>query len=287
MHPPRAYTSRELFGRFWRVYLRPHLPIMALAFLVMVLAAAAPLVAACTTDSRDAVRPVVTVFGTLTDDDATSFVASLAAFERSAGIDIHYVGSSNFEADLLERVRRGDPPDLALIPQPGLLQELVSEGLALPYDGELAAAATTGIDPFLVDLATFQGTTFASWYSLDPKSIVWYSPREFRRRGLQVPDSLLELKAGDVAVKGSNLGKTMRYDQILHLPTAKKRFTNFGGTLDFHVSDASIKQLFPGQEMTRTQFTYQLSDHFPVWVQIKTDIDGERLSQIVQNAKKD
>lgn len=35
MHPPRAYTSRELFGRFWRVYLRPHLPIMALAFLVM------------------------------------------------------------------------------------------------------------------------------------------------------------------------------------------------------------------------------------------------------------
>jgi hypothetical protein len=105
--------------------------------------------------------------------------------------------------------------------------------------------------------------------------------------GLQVPDSLLELKVGDVAVKGSNLGKDARYDQILHLPTAKKRFTNFGGTLDFYVSDASIKQLFPGQDMTRTQFTYQLSDHFPVWVQIKTDIDGERLSQIVQNAKKD
>ena len=35
-----------------------------------------------------------------------------------------------------------------------------------------------------------------------------------------------------------------------------------------------------------TEFSYQLSDHFPVWVQIKTDIDGERLTQIVQNAKK-
>ena len=118
--------------------------------------------------------------------------------------------------------------------------------------------------------------------SLDDKTF-----KALTRRGLQVPDSLLELKAGDVAVKGSNLGKTMRYDQILHLPTAKKRFTNFGGTLDFHVSDVSIEQLFPGQDMTRTQFTYQLSDHFPVWVQIKTDIDGERLTQIVQNAKKD
>lgn len=107
------------------------------------------------------------------------------------------------------------------------------------------------------------------------------------RRGLQVPDSLMKLKSGDVTVSGSNLNKDARYDQILHLPTAKKRFTNFGGTLDFHVSDAGIKELFPGAGMTRTQFTYQLSDHLPVWVQIKTDIDGERLTQIVQNARKD
>jgi len=106
------------------------------------------------------------------------------------------------------------------------------------------------------------------------------------RRGLQVPDSLLKLKSGDVTVGGSNITKTARYDQILHLPTARKRFTNFGGTLDFHVSDAGIKELFPGAGMTRTQFTYQLSDHFPVWVQVKTDIDGERLTQIVQNARK-
>ncbi len=106
------------------------------------------------------------------------------------------------------------------------------------------------------------------------------------RRGLQVPDSLMTLKSGDVTVGGSNLNKNARYDQILHLPTAKKRFTNFGGTLDFHVFDAGIKELFPGAGMTRTQFTYQLSDHFPVWVQIKTDIDGERLTQIVQNARK-
>lgn len=35
LHPERLYTSRELFGRFWRGYLRPHLPVMVLAFLVM------------------------------------------------------------------------------------------------------------------------------------------------------------------------------------------------------------------------------------------------------------
>lgn len=33
--PARAYSSRELFGRFWRSYLRPYLPVMLVAFLVM------------------------------------------------------------------------------------------------------------------------------------------------------------------------------------------------------------------------------------------------------------
>lgn len=105
-------------------------------------------------------------------------------------------------------------------------------------------------------------------------------------RGLQVPDALVNLKAGDQVIGGSNLGKDARYDQILHLPTLKKRFSNEGGTLDFFGSDANIKVLFPDKGYTREKFSFQLSDHFPLWVQIKTDIDGERLNQIVQVGKK-
>jgi len=172
---------------------------------LVVISIASPVLASCSPDARSSTGPVVTVFGNLTDDDAVSFVASLEGFERSAGIDVRYVGSSNFEADLLERVRRGDPPDLALIPQPGLLKNLVGDGLALPYDADLEAAATTDIDPFLVDLVRFQGAVFASWYSLDPKSVVWYSPREFQRRGLEIPttwDGLLTL-SDEIAASGT------------------------------------------------------------------------------------
>lgn len=106
------------------------------------------------------------------------------------------------------------------------------------------------------------------------------------RCGLQVPDSLRELKVGDVTVRGSNLLRDARYDQILHLPTLKSRFTNFGGTLDFYGSDKFIRELFPQAGYTREQFSFQLSDHFPVWVQIDTDIDGQRLTQIVQDGRK-
>jgi endonuclease/exonuclease/phosphatase family metal-dependent hydrolase len=105
-------------------------------------------------------------------------------------------------------------------------------------------------------------------------------------RGLQIPDALVNLKSGDQALAGSNLGKDARYDQILHLPTMKQRFSNAGGTLDFFLSDDRIKELFPTENYTREKFSHQLSDHFPVWVQIMTDIEGQRLNQIIQNARK-
>lgn len=105
--------------------------------------------------------------------------------------------------------------------------------------------------------------------------------------GLLVPQGLKELKVGDQVVGGSNLGKNARYDQILHLPTMKERFSNKAGTLDFYLSDQHIDELFPGKHYTREQFSFQLSDHFPVWAQIKTDIDNQRLDQIVQDSQRD
>ena len=51
--------------------------------------------------------------------------------------------------------------------------------------------------------------------------------------------------------------------------------------LDFFIDDAGIKDLSPGG-MSRAEFTYQMSDHLPLWMQINTDIDGQQLQQIVQ-----
>lgn len=103
--------------------------------------------------------------------------------------------------------------------------------------------------------------------------------------GLRIPNALRELSAGDVVIEGSNLGKNARYDQILHLPTLEARFTNHGGTVDFFIDEEHIKELFPNDDLNVAEFSFQLSDHLPLWVQIKTDIDGERFDQIVQTEK--
>jgi alpha-glucoside transport system substrate-binding protein len=174
-----------------------------------VVAAVAAVVAATTLASCSS-RPVrsssvVTVFGTLSDADVDDFMASVTDFESSTGIDVRYVGSSNFEADLLERLRRGDPPDLALLPQPGLLDTLVEDGFALPWDGELAEPAVAGVPDELVDLAEFGGDAYGAWYQLTLKSLVWYSPRVFAERGLDVPSTWDELTSmtGALAAGGT------------------------------------------------------------------------------------
>ncbi len=106
-------------------------------------------------------------------------------------------------------------------------------------------------------------------------------------RGLKVPKSLLQLKAGDMVLGGSNLGKDARFDQILHLPTLPENFTKAGGVVDFFIDDAHIKELFPDSNYTRQQFSFQISDHMPIWIQIKTDIEAFRLDQIVQDGRKE
>jgi endonuclease/exonuclease/phosphatase family metal-dependent hydrolase len=82
----------------------------------------------------------------------------------------------------------------------------------------------------------------------------------------------LQLPAALVGKHGSNLARDKRYDQILHLPKYTKSFTNHGGVLDFY--DGDHHALFPDRPtMTKTQFTYELSDHLPLWCQLGIGVE--------------
>jgi hypothetical protein len=82
---------------------------------------------------------------------------------------------------------------------------------------------------------------------------------------------------------GLNLGRDRSYDQILHDPKHVKSFTNHAGVLDFYAGNH--EPLFPGRKLTKREFTYELSDHLPLWIQINTDMEGERLEQTLGGRK--
>ena len=96
--------------------------------------------------------------------------------------------------------------------------------------------------------------------------------RAITAKGFCIPPGLL-------GKHGTNLAKDKRYDQILHDPRFTRSFTDKGGVLDFYEGDH--RPLYPGTKLTKQEFTYELSDHLPLWIQINTDIEGVELDQVL------
>jgi len=99
-------------------------------------------------------------------------------------------------------------------------------------------------------------------------------------KGLSIPKSLRGLE------HGSNLQGNKRYDQILHDQCHTTTLGAKGGVLDFYCGN--WRGLFPKSEypdLDKKEFTYQLSDHLPLWVQLDTWTDDEELDQMINRAR--
>ena len=68
------------------------------------------------------------------------------------------------------------------------------------------------------------------------------------------------------------------YDQILHHATNPGRFTDNAGALDFYMGDH--RPLCPEID-SLLDFTYQMSDHLPLWIQLDTWIEDEQLDSVL------
>lgn len=107
------------------------------------------------------------------------------------------------------------------------------------------------------------------------------SRRSSTYRALTGGGKNLLLPAGLIGIKGTNLSQKNTYDQILHGPTAHDRFSGHGGVLDFYRGDWRALYPSPGpRPRTKQKFTYELSDHLPLWLQVKTDISAQYLKTI-------
>jgi endonuclease/exonuclease/phosphatase family metal-dependent hydrolase len=95
-------------------------------------------------------------------------------------------------------------------------------------------------------------------------------------KGLKVPKALLDLADQAAA---TNLARSKRYDQILHDPKHTSSFTDHAGVLDFYMGDWS--GLFPGTSESHDAYTFQISDHLPLWVQLDTWTEDEELDQLI------
>jgi alpha-glucoside transport system substrate-binding protein len=159
------------------------------------LAAVAAMATACSSDAEpnEQSDPVVRVFGVYRNGEADAFRQVLARFTEETGIATSYVGTAAFAQRIRERVRDGDPPDVALFPQPAILVEMARAGVLTPLEGELGAKVRDGYSQDVAELATVDGTLYGAWFRLSLKSLVWYPPQVFADHGYQIPATWDEL----------------------------------------------------------------------------------------------
>jgi alpha-glucoside transport system substrate-binding protein len=143
----------------------------------------------------DLAGKTVTIYTGILAPEDTAQRESYRPFESCTGVKVDYQGDDSFESQILTRVRAGHPPDLAVVPQPGLLKQLIATGRAVPAPAETEA----NVDRFFSSDWKAYGTVGDRFYAAplgaSVKSLVWYSPQEFAARGYQVPTTLDELKA--------------------------------------------------------------------------------------------
>lgn len=157
--------------------------------------AAVVVAAGCTTGGDDEGRQLE-IFGPYREAEADNFAASLLEFELSTGIDVRYTGSADFVRDLRQRVASGiSAPDIAIVPQPGLVRELFDDGSLVEFDETTRLTLEDAFSDEALDALTIDGGRSSAPYRQSIKSLVWYRPSVFERYGWQVPDTLDELDA--------------------------------------------------------------------------------------------
>ena len=70
----------------------------------------------------------ISVYTNITEPEDQQYLDTFAPFEECTGATVDLESSRDFEAQLTVRIQGGTPPDIALIPQPGLLANQVATG---------------------------------------------------------------------------------------------------------------------------------------------------------------
>ena len=162
---------------------------------------AAGSVAACTDDGAPVPASVaevgaIEVFTNYRGDTATAFRAVLDRFEESTGFEVLHVGTADLAFRIQERIDESDPPDIALLPQPGLIRELANEGAAMAVETVSPLLRELVADNFddLVPTVSVDGQVYGVPWRVDVSSLIWYRPDVFEEWQYTVPESMDQLQ---------------------------------------------------------------------------------------------
>jgi len=152
--------------------------------------AAASLLAACggsgsTSTSTPKSVDLLTTWGSTELDN---FNAAVAPFTSQTGIKVNVESTRDVNATLTTRLQGNNPPDIAILPNPGKMQQLAQQGhlIALNDMVDMSQVHRDYASAW-TNLGSYNGKLYAIFYKAASKGTVWYNPQQFSSKGYSAP----------------------------------------------------------------------------------------------------
>ncbi len=129
----------------------------------------------------------VTVYSGVTGTEGVAMGKSFDDFTTCTGVKVNNKADKNFEQQIVVQAKSGNAPDIAIVPQPGLLATLVSTGKVVKPPQQALDNITKYWSDSVSKYGIVNGTMYAVPFDASVKSLVWYSPKMFAAKGYQVP----------------------------------------------------------------------------------------------------
>ena len=128
----------------------------------------------------------ISVMAVWTGPEQEAFQAVLDGFtEQNPDVTVNYTSAGDqLPTQLSTAVEGGNPPDVAVLPQPGLMTDFAEQGALQPIDFA-AGDIEENFGESVVDLGTVDGTLYGFLYKAANKSLVWYNVQAFSDAGVE------------------------------------------------------------------------------------------------------
>ncbi|MFI5825107.1 ABC transporter substrate-binding protein [Streptomyces rishiriensis] len=170
---------------------------------VSALSALALLATGCASGSGSASdKKTITVWTGMDQPIIDGLKAKLAPEAKAQGLTVEWRRVDNINQLLVQKVQAGDAPDIALLPQPGIIKDLASKGKITPLDDVLdLPALSKSMTAGTLDVAKSGGKTYGLMVSMNVKGLVFYPKKAFESAGYTAPKSLDELNTLTAKIK--------------------------------------------------------------------------------------
>ncbi|WP_328427276.1 ABC transporter substrate-binding protein [Streptomyces sp. NBC_00443] len=129
-----------------------------------------------------------------TGAEQENFKKVLAEFEKRTGAKVTFVPAQDPIINFLgSKVAGGQPPDIAMLPQPGAIKQAVDKKWAKPLGAEAIKELQENYSQGWQDIGKVDNKQYGVYYKAANKSLIWYNAQVFENAGATEPKTWDEL----------------------------------------------------------------------------------------------